>query len=131
SLAGSVLTGCNNNVVEVSYQLNGAAPVTVCNNCGAGPTFSFNVPLAHGPNALAVTARDDQGAVSSISGVVQYDEPVRPILITSAVRSGNDLQLSFTSQSGHTYNVLSTSDLAIGTWSTLQTGVAGNGGIVQ
>jgi hypothetical protein len=131
SLAGSVLTGCNNSVLDITYQLNGAAPVTVCNNCGASPTFNFSVPLLVGANELAVTARDDQGAVSSISGAIQVDLPAFVLRITSVVRSGNDLQLEFTSQSGHTYNVLSTLDLSAGTWSLLQTGIAGNGGVVQ
>jgi hypothetical protein len=93
TLAGSVLTGCNNNVVEISYQMNGALPVTVCNNCGANPTFSFSVPLVIGANDLTVTARDDQGAASSISGVIQVDAPPFDLRITSAFRSGNDLQL--------------------------------------
>ncbi len=128
SLAGSVLTGCNNNVVEISYQLNGAAPVTVCNNCGANPTFSFNVPITLGPNTLAVTARDDQGAVSSISGVIQLDETIR---IASVAKSGSFLQINFASQAGRSYNVLSTSDLVSGPWTALQTGIAGNGATVQ
>jgi hypothetical protein len=130
SLAGSVLTGCNNNVLDISYQLNGAPPVSVCNNCGANPTFSFSVPLVVGPNDLTVTARDDQGAVSSISGVIQVDVPPFVLRITSVVRSGNDLQLSFTSQSGHTYNVLSTFDLTSGTWTVGASGIPGTGGIV-
>src|SRR5262249_54549678 len=44
-LAGSVLTGCSNNVADLSYQLNGGVPVSVCNNCGANPTFNFTLPL--------------------------------------------------------------------------------------
>ncbi|HXJ58795.1 MAG TPA: hypothetical protein VNU68_19220 [Verrucomicrobiae bacterium] len=128
SLAGFVLTGCTNSVTEVSYQLNGAAPVTVCNNCGANPAFNFNVSLMVGPNTLAVTARDDQGAVSSISGVVQLDETIR---ITSAARSGDSLLISFTTQASHIYNVLSTSNLVSGPWSALQTGITGNGATVQ
>jgi probable HAF family extracellular repeat protein len=51
--------------------------------------------------------------------------------ITFVAKSGPDLQLSFTSQAGHTYNVLSTADLTAGSWSTLMTGIPGNGGTVQ
>jgi Regulator of chromosome condensation (RCC1) repeat len=51
--------------------------------------------------------------------------------ITSAVRFGNDLQISFTSQAGHTYNVLNAPNLAAGSWGSLRTGVPGNGGVVQ
>jgi probable HAF family extracellular repeat protein len=57
--------------------------------------------------------------------------PIPALLITSVARVGNDLLLSFASESCRTYNVLSTLDLAGGTWNVLQTGIAGNGGIVQ
>jgi hypothetical protein len=54
-----------------------------------------------------------------------------PPRITSVLRSGNDLQLSFTSQAGHTYNLLSALDLVTATWSPLLTGIPGTGGNVQ
>jgi probable HAF family extracellular repeat protein len=50
--------------------------------------------------------------------------------ITSITKSGNDLQLSFTAQAGHTYNVLGITDLATGAWSTVRSGIAGTGGTV-
>jgi hypothetical protein len=58
-------------------------------------------------------------------------EPGPPLRITSIIRSGTDLQLSFTSQSGHTYNVLSSADLTTPAWTPVLTGIAGNGAIVQ
>jgi hypothetical protein len=57
--------------------------------------------------------------------------PFPELLITSVARVGNDLQLSFTSEPCRTYSVLTTPDLVTGAWTTLQTGVPGNGGIVQ
>jgi hypothetical protein len=57
--------------------------------------------------------------------------PGANLLITSVVRSGSDLQLTFTSQAAHTYDLLATPDLVTGTWSTLQTGIPGNGGMVS
>lgn len=39
---GSVQS-CGGNVVDVTYELNGKAPLTVCSNCGPNPNFSFTV----------------------------------------------------------------------------------------
>ena len=57
--------------------------------------------------------------------------PSAELRITAVARVGNDLQLSFASDACRTYNVLSISDLASGTWTTLLTGIPGNGGTVQ
>jgi alpha-tubulin suppressor-like RCC1 family protein/uncharacterized membrane protein len=57
--------------------------------------------------------------------------PALALLITAVARVGYTLQLSFVSDACHSYNVLTTTDLAAGTWSTILTGVPGNGGIVQ
>jgi uncharacterized membrane protein len=57
--------------------------------------------------------------------------PGSSLLITSVLRSGNDFLLTFDSQTAHTYDLLATPDLATGTWTTLQTGIAGNGGSVS
>src|SRR5260370_28777430 len=57
--------------------------------------------------------------------------PIPGLLITSVSRAGNDLHLSFVSESCRTYNVLSTSYLATSNWNTLLTRGTGNGGIGQ
>jgi hypothetical protein len=51
--------------------------------------------------------------------------------ITSAVRTGANLQLSFTSQVGHKYNVQSFTYLVNGVVRDVATGIPGNGSIVQ
>jgi hypothetical protein len=51
--------------------------------------------------------------------------------MTAAVRSGNNLQLNFTSLLGTNYEVQSRADLIAGTWAPLQSGIAGNGGIAN
>jgi Zn-dependent metalloprotease len=65
TVTGSVGTLCGNSVTEIQYELNGAAPVTVCGNCGSNPDFSFSLALGPGVNSLRVTARDDQGGVTT------------------------------------------------------------------
>ena len=60
--------------------------------------------------------------------------PVPPFAfrITAVEKLGNDLQLSFTSQSGTNYAVQSRADLSSGTWMTLpDTTNFGTGGIMQ
>jgi hypothetical protein len=66
-----------------------------------------------------------------VFALAQPAAPVWTLRITSIARSGNDLLLSFTSQAGHSYNVLATSDLNTGTWVTLLTGIPGTGAIIQ
>ncbi|HSH15974.1 MAG TPA: IPT/TIG domain-containing protein, partial [Verrucomicrobiae bacterium] len=73
SLAGTVATACSNRVVEISYELNGGDPVMLCQECGLDPDFGFTIDLAEGDNTLTVTAYDDQGGVSSVSGVLHPD----------------------------------------------------------
>jgi hypothetical protein len=79
SLAGSVLTRCTNAVTQITYTLNGAPPVTICDDCGANPDFNFIVPLAPGDNTLTVAAHDDRGGVTSVTGVLRPD-PVPPVI---------------------------------------------------
>jgi probable HAF family extracellular repeat protein len=106
---------------------------------GASPALDLNTLLpANSPWVLQfANAINDSG---EIVGTGTYGGEARafaliPLVwaprITSIAGSGNDLQLSFTSRAGHTYNVLGTADLASGTWDILQTGIPGNGGIVQ
>jgi len=73
ALAGSVLTRCSNNVTQITYELNGSPPQTVCNDCGANPNFNFTLALAEGDNTLIVTAYDDNGRVTSVSGTLRPD----------------------------------------------------------
>src|SRR5207249_2480854 len=95
NLAGAVLTQCGNNVTNISYQVNGGAPTTVCNNCGANPNFNVTAALIVGANNLTVTARDDQGNISSVSGSIQV-EPAPPVLSIS-LTSINSIMVSWPS----------------------------------
>jgi len=125
SLAGSVLTQCSNSIVEISYVLNGGLPVIMCNNCGVNPNFNFTLPLLVGNNTLAVTARDDQGAVSSISGVIQFDEPNAPALSISLTGT-NTIFVSWPSPSTG-FRLEQTSDAGSGNWTTPPETVNTNG----
>jgi hypothetical protein len=73
TLAGSVRS-CGNNVTQITYELNGGPPQTICNNCGADPAFSFSPTLAAGTNTLTVTASDESGGITSVTGVLRPDE---------------------------------------------------------
>ena len=66
-------TTSHTNVTSISYVLNGGAPVTVCNNCGISPSFSFNVTLADCVNILKVTVTDADGCVASVESTIHYD----------------------------------------------------------
>ena len=65
TVSGSVRS-CTNVVSLITYELNGAAPVTVCEDCGINPLFNLNLALEPGLNTLTITATDDQGHVSSV-----------------------------------------------------------------
>jgi Zn-dependent metalloprotease len=80
NLAGSVRTSCSNNVTQITYELNGAPPQTVCDNCGEDPDFNITVPLEPGENTLIVTAYDDRGGVTSVSGTLRPDTNAPVIL---------------------------------------------------
>jgi hypothetical protein len=66
---------CGNSVAQISYQLNGGPVQTICNNCGADPSFAFNLNLANEctDNILIVTTTDGSGGVSSITTAVRHD----------------------------------------------------------
>jgi hypothetical protein len=125
TLAGSVLTQCSNQVTGITYQLNGNSPVTVCNNCGANPAFNFSVPLTIGVNSLTVTAHDDQGAVSSITGFIQADSPAAPAL-SIRLTSTNTVLISWPSPSTG-FRLVQTTDLPAGSWQTPPQTVTDNG----
>ena len=65
TVSGSVRS-CTNVVSLITYELNGAAPVTVCEDCGINPPFNLNLALEPSLNTLTITATDDQGHVSSV-----------------------------------------------------------------
>jgi hypothetical protein len=51
--------------------------------------------------------------------------------MTAAAQAGNDFQLSFTSLLGTNYEVQSRADIVAGTWTSLLSGIPGNGGIAM
>jgi hypothetical protein len=74
NITGSVRS-CSNAVTQISYTLNGGPAQVVCNDCGADPSFSFNVTLVGDctDNTLIVTATDGSGGVSSVTTAIHYD----------------------------------------------------------
>ncbi len=71
TIAGLV-TGCTN-IASITYRLNGGPLVTVCNNCGINPSFSFGITLADCANQLIVIATDVNGDVASVSQTLHYN----------------------------------------------------------
>ncbi len=73
-VTGSVRS-CSNAVAQISYTLNGGPAQVVCNNCGADPSFAFNITLTGEctDNTLVVTATDASGGVSSVTTTIHYD----------------------------------------------------------
>jgi probable HAF family extracellular repeat protein len=110
------------------------------------PALDLNtvVPANSGWTLLWANAINDSGEIVGVGSINGHERafalrPLQPdapatatflLRIVATVRSGNDLQLSFTSQAGHTFNVLATADLNTGTWVTLLTGIPGTGGTV-
>ena len=78
NVSGSVHS-CTNEVVGIVYQLNNAAPVALCTNCGINPTFTVSLTLESGANTLTVTATDDQGHTSSVQSPLLADT-VPPVI---------------------------------------------------
>ncbi|PWU21376.1 MAG: hypothetical protein C5B50_01840 [Verrucomicrobia bacterium] len=113
TLSGSVLTQCSNIVGAIFYQLNGGPPVNLCSTCGINPNFTFTVPLVPGTNSLTVTAQDDQGAVSSISGVIQYDAPAP--LLSILLTDTNTVLVSWPSPSTG-FRLVQSTILSPGSW---------------
>ena len=73
-ITGSVRS-CGNDVAQISYTLNGGLVQTICNNCGADPSFAFDIILNNecADNILIVTTTDNSGGVSSITTAIHYD----------------------------------------------------------
>jgi len=84
TVSGSVRS-CTNVVSLITYELNGAAPVTVCEDCGINPPFSLNLALEPGVNTLTITATDDQGHVSSVQ------TPLVPDALPPVIQCPSDL----------------------------------------
>jgi hypothetical protein len=76
-----LVRSCGNNVAQISYTLNGGPVQTICNNCGADPSFAFDINLINEctDNILIVTATDGSGGVSSITTAIHYD-PTAPVI---------------------------------------------------
>ena len=113
TLPGSVLTACDNTVTNISYQLDGGVPVTICTGCGSNPNFKLNLVLRAGAHNLTVTARDNQGGVSSISGAIQAGAP--PPMLTISRTGINTVTLSWPSPSTG-FSLQQASELALGNW---------------
>ena len=120
----TVLTRCANSVTNISYQLDGGAPVSVCNGCGENPSFSFSFTLAPGTHNLAVTARDNQGGTASVSGAIQVELP--PPTLSIARTAVNTVLVSWPS-SASGFSLQQTSDLASGNWTPVLEPVSDNG----
>ena len=84
TVSGSVRS-CTNVVSLITYELNGAAPVTVCEDCGINPPFNLNLALEPGLNTLTITATDDQGHVSSVQ------TPLVPDALPPVIQCPSDL----------------------------------------
>lgn len=83
-ITGSVLT-CGQRVKTVTVQVDDGPHVVVCDACGAEPALDFTVPVSPGPHLLTVTATDEDGAVSSVSGLVGADTEAPVITCPDAV----------------------------------------------
>jgi hypothetical protein len=95
-ITGSVRS-CGNDVATISYTLNGGPVQTICNNCGADPSFAFDIGLANEctDNTLIVTATDGNGGVSSVTTAIHYDGTPPVIhcpadIVTSACDTNGD-----------------------------------------
>jgi len=88
-ITGSVLT-CGQRVKTVTVQVDDGPHVTVCDACGANPALDFTVPVSPGPHLVTVTATDEDGAVSSVSGLVGADTEAPVITCPDAVTVSAD-----------------------------------------
>ena len=95
-ITGSVRS-CGNNVATISYTLNGGPLQTICNNCGADPSFAFdiNLPNECTDNILIVTTTDGSGGISSVTTAIHYDGTPPVIqcpadIVTSACDTNGD-----------------------------------------
>jgi hypothetical protein len=80
--------------------------------------------LSGDPVAFTATFSDGSQGVYTLPVVAEVE-------ITSAVRAGPDLQLTYTAPAGYNYSVQSRTDLVTGAWATLSGTNVGNGSILQ
>ena len=84
----------------MTYQLDDGPHTVVCTDCGATPALDFAVPITPGPHTLTVTATDEMGAVSSVSGALGADTqpPVifcpGPVTVTADAPCGTDVNFN-------------------------------------
>ncbi|HXJ59181.1 MAG TPA: DUF3466 family protein [Verrucomicrobiae bacterium] len=145
TLGGNVgaALGLNSSGRIVGYStatVNGPSHAVLWDN-SASPATDLNtlLPANSGWVLQSAKAINDSGEIVGYGtvggGPEQHAFALIPasstLRITSVTSAGSVLQIHFTSLPGHTYNILSTSDLFSGPWSTLQTGVSGTGGLVQ
>jgi len=80
AITGSVRS-CGNDVAQIRYTLNGGPEQIICDNCGADPSFAFNLNLDNEctGNTLIVTASDSSGGVSSVTTSIHYN-PTAPVI---------------------------------------------------
>ena len=102
----------------------------------AGDGIPDSWDIAHGlnPNDPTVANRDDDGSgFSNLQDYLSGADPANPatcLHITSAIVTGNDVQVSFVSALDKTYLLESMASLQSPAWSTVTQNVAGTGGIV-
>jgi len=90
-----------------------------------GMGYNYGGQLGNG------TTTDSHVPVQIVGGTTVAGGPICGMRITGVAKFGSYLQLSFPSEFGHTYTVLSTSELVSSTWTPLQTGIPGNGATMQ
>ena len=87
--------------------------------------------LLLGPGGLSGDALAFAAAFSDGSQGIYTIPVVAETEITSAVRAGPDLQLTYTAPAGYNYSVQSRTDLVTGAWTTLPGTDYGNGSLLQ
>ena len=80
--------------------------------------------LSGDPLAFAATFSDGSQGIYTLPVVAE-------VAITSAVRAGPDLQLTYTAPAGYNYSVQTRTDLLTGAWATLPGTNSGNGSLLQ
>jgi hypothetical protein len=115
NLAGTVTAS---GAVTVGWKLySGPAPVTFGSAASAATTATLSAP---GTYSLMLSAADGVHAVA-------YDAVVVTVTLNPVVSTaGNDIRITFPSQTGHHYRVQKSSDMT--NWQTLQDNLNGNNG---
>lgn len=61
-------------VAEIAAIFNGAAPQTLCTDCGVDPTFTYAAQLAQCSNELQISATDSVGNTAAVSVTTHFDQ---------------------------------------------------------